>query len=173
MLLADHMPFAGAAAELAAAFDFLLINGFVVDPDLWDPSVFHRADGTLADHPITRGRRNSESIDSVGTFIGSAFTAEEAKPLMVLGSQYVSYNPTVAWEINEGTPVISVAGMLQGALKRIEKGRIAVFSDATMFSAQIGTPDMPRLGMNTPQGHQNLQFLLNVLHWLSELLEDS
>ncbi|GAF95871.1 unnamed protein product, partial [marine sediment metagenome] len=63
LLLADHMPIAGAASDLAMVFGITFINGFVEDPDTWDPIEFHRDDGTLMDHAITRGGGKHEAID--------------------------------------------------------------------------------------------------------------
>jgi hypothetical protein len=60
--------------------------------------------------------------------------------------------------------------MLQGAVVRSDKGRVAVFGEAAMFSAQVSGPDRRPAGMNDPAAPQNAQFLLNVLHWLSGLL---
>jgi len=51
-----------------------------------------------------------------------------------------------------------------------KEGRIAVFGDATMFSAQLSSEDMP-IGMNSPESKENIQFLLNVLHWLTGKLD--
>ncbi len=157
------MPFAGAASQLAAAFGISLLNGVVEDPARLDPVVFRRADGSLVAHPITRGREAADQVDSVGTFDGAAFRAEDAEPLLVLSAAYVSYQWRKAWAIDKNTPNMSVAGWLQGAVKRVREGRLAVFSDATMFSAQIA-PDRSRLGMNTPEGRQNLRLLRNVMH---------
>ena len=77
----------------------------------------------------------------------------------------MSYQPDIPWEIDANTPTISVAGWFQGAVKRFYDGRLAVFGDATMFSAQLKRDGTP-MGMNSDAGKQNLQFLLNVLHWL-------
>lgn len=170
LLLTDHMPFSGAAADLALAFGFEFSNGLVIDPELWGPVIFHRSDGSLVDHPITQGRSEGEQVNSVASFWGSAFTANDAKPLLVLGSSHVSYLTESAWEISDETPTISVKGWLQGAVKRFGKGRIAVFSDATIFSAQI-LPDGNLMGMNTEERKENLQLLLNIFHWLTGLLD--
>ena len=167
LLLADHMPFAGAAAALGESFGFTFLDGFVEDPDTWDPTTFGRTDGALIDHVITRGRRPGTRVDSVATFDGQAFVAEGAEPLMILSRQYVSYQPSIPWDIDSDTPTVSVAGWLQGAVKRIGRGRMAVFGDATMFSAQIRVDGQP-MGMNAPQGAQNLDLLLNVMHWLTD-----
>jgi hypothetical protein len=54
------------------------------------------------------------------------------------------------------------------------QGRVAVFGEAAMFSAQsaINGDQVMRMGMNDPEASQNSQFVLNVLHWLSGLLQD-
>lgn len=170
LLLSDHMPFAGAASDLGKKFGFEFNNGYVVDPNLWDPTVFNLDDGTLVDHMITRGLSETEIVKSVGTYIGQAFRAVDADPLMVLGPNYVSYTPEKAWDIKEESPYIEVTGWLQGAVKHVGEGRIAVFGDATMFSAQLSSEDMP-IGMNSPESKENIQFLLNVLHWLTGKLD--
>lgn len=170
LLLADHMPYAGAAADLAAVFGMTFINGFVEDPNTWDPVEFHRAEGMLVDHAITRGGGSHEAINLIATFSGAAFTTEDAEPLMVLGPQYVSYQSTVAWQIDQNTPIVPVGGWLQGAVKQVGKGRIAVFADATMFSAQLSSEDTP-IGMNSPKSKENIQFLLNIMHWLTGKLD--
>jgi len=167
LLLVDHMPFPGAAADLVAAFGIEFLNGFVEDPETWDPVVFRRAEGTLTEHPVTDGFAPLDRISTVATFDGSAFRAPAAHPVLILGSQHVSYHPRRAWDIDSTTSVQPVVGWLQGAVLEVGKGRVAVFADATMFSAQIGAPDRPRLGMNTPEGAENLQFLRNVLRWLT------
>jgi hypothetical protein len=166
LLLADHMPFAGAAADLAAAFGVEFLNGFVEDPETWDPVVFRRAEGTLTDHPVTYGLEPLDRVNAVATFDGSAFRAPAAHPVLILGSRHVSYHPQRAWDIDSTTPVQSVASWLQGAALEVGEGRTAVFADATMFSAQIAG-DRSKLGMNTPEGSENLQFLQNVLRWLT------
>lgn len=47
---------------------------------------------------------------------------------------------------------------------------VAAFGEAAMFSAQVGSDREP-MGMNDPEADQNYQFVLNVMHWLSGLLE--
>jgi hypothetical protein len=74
LLIADHMPLAGAAMALAARFGVPYVDGFALDPrPHWDGvTVFRRSDGSLADHAITNGRSPAERVDSVATFTGSA-----------------------------------------------------------------------------------------------------
>jgi hypothetical protein len=47
------------------------------------------------------------------------------------------------------------------------QGRVAVFGEAAMFSAQVVGPDKRPIGMNAPDARDNSRFALNLLHWLS------
>ena len=85
------------------------------------------------------------------------------------------YFPYEAGEFTATTPSESARGLLQGAVLRHGQGRVAVFGEAAMFSAQtqvLGDQVVGRMGMNDPEAPQNAQFVLNVLHWLSGLLPD-
>jgi hypothetical protein len=75
--------------------------------------------------------------------------------------------PTVAWEFSDATPRVSGAHLLQGAAVEHGSGRLAVFGEAAMFSAQLAGPDRRPMGMNRPDAAQNYQLVLNVLHWLT------
>lgn len=171
-LIADHMPFPGAAGPLAAEFGILMGNGFALDAGTEDGRMrFTRFGKSLADHPITRGRNQSERIDSVIAFTGQAFRFEsEGEPLMTLQRNVVLLMPEVAWQFSRLTPNMSASGMLQGAVVSFGKGRVTVFGEAAMFSAQVSGPERRPAGMNDPSAPQNAQFVLNVLHWLSGLL---
>lgn len=173
LLIADHMPFAGAAEELAAAFGFNFSNGFALRPSMMAPDLFSIAEGTLKDDPVTRSRDDSERIDRLRTFTGSAFRAPaDARPLVVLPKGYVSLGPAVAWQFDADTPKQDVAGALQGALMVVGKGRIAVFGEAAMFSAQVGGPNRNKMGFNAPDAPRNKQFMLNLVRWLAGVLPD-
>ena len=176
-LIADHMPFPGAAENLAAAFRVRLNNGFVLREGAPAPEdlLFQRSTELqlLADHPITNGRSADERVSRVMTFMGSAFQVDPgAQALLAFGPGFVSVMPTVAWEFPPGTPRVSVSGWSQGAALEFGKGRVALFGEAAMFSAQLtGRARLP-MGMNSPGAEQNAQFLLNVAHWLSGLLDE-
>lgn len=168
LLIADHMPFPGAAEAMGAAFGFQFNNGFALDTLQVPATMFHRADGLLRDHPITNGRTAAERVDSVRSFTGQAFRAgSEAQPLLVMGPTMVSLMPETAWDFDETTRRVPVAGWLQGAVLRFGEGRVAVFGEAAMFTAQYVPQDNAWFGMKSPGAEQNQQFLLNVLHWLS------
>jgi len=170
-LIVDHMPMPGAAEKLGAAFGVKWVNGYAIDPASNGPMIFKRADGSLADHAITNGRDSSERIDSVATFTGSAFRAEGALPLLTFKGDIVSLLTTVAGEFKPDTPRVDVKNWQQGAALSFGKGRVALFGEAAMFSAQLAGPGRDPMGMNDPVASQNYRLLLNVLHWLSGLLE--
>ncbi|MBC7929547.1 MAG: DUF4350 domain-containing protein [Rubrivivax sp.] len=168
LLIADHMPMGGAAEKLGAAFGVRWNNGFALVKNQQGPLVFRREDSSLKDHAITRGGAAGEKIERVATFTGSAFQiGEGAEPLLVFDERVVSLMPQVAWQFTPETPEVSVKGWAQGATLRFGKGRVALFGEAAMFTAQLAGPNRTRVGMNAPEAKQNPQFLLNVLHWLS------
>jgi hypothetical protein len=173
LLIADHMPMPGAADSLAAAFGLLFNNGFALDLEVGGGLItFRSSDGSLADHVITRGRGEVESVDSVTSFTGQAFWAPaDVQPLLVVPEGISLLLPEVAWEFSENTPRLSAEGMLQGAVLRFGAGRVAAFGEAAMFSAQLGGAQRQPVGMNAPEAAQNYQFLLNVVHWLSGMLD--
>ncbi len=170
LLIADHMPIAGHTEALAAAFGLRFQNGFAFDSSGAGRTTFRRSDGTLPASVIVDGRGPSERIDSVATFTGQAFRTDpniDAEPLLVFPEGFVLLLPQVAWQFSESTPRISAAYLLQGALVRHGRGRVAAFGEAAMFSAQLGGPQRMPMGMNDPAAAQNYTFALNVMHWLS------
>ncbi|HWS78765.1 MAG TPA: DUF4350 domain-containing protein [Thermomonas sp.] len=171
LLIADHMPLAGAALALAAAFDVGFSDGFAfagIDDEVKGrPTLFRSDDGTLADHPIVRGAGAGSAVAQVRSFTGQAFRAPGAQPLLVLPDGFVSLHPAKAWAFAPDTPRVDVGGWLQGAVMQVGKGRAAFFGEAAMFTAQSAGPQRMPVGMNAPGAEQNAQFVLNVLHWLA------
>ena len=175
LLIADHMPSGGEAYELAAAFGVLFTNGFAysgVGNPL--PDMFRRSDGLLGEHAITRGRRPGEVIDSVATFRGQAFQARSAvSPILVYGPTAFSILPVdAAADFADDTPRVPSPGWFQGVALTHGAGHVAIFGEAAMFTAQVFGEQQRRLGMNHPAAAQNPQFILNVMHWLSDLLPE-
>ena len=171
-LIADHMPFGGAASDLASAFGIYMTNGFATDRTCSaNELLFTRADGSLMNHPITRGRNARERVDSVRSFTGQSFrVGPDVRALLVLAPETVLLLPSVAWQFSDATPRMAADGMLQGAVRILGRGRVAVFGEAAMFSAQVSGPQRRPMGMNAMNAPKNAQFLLNVMHWLSGLL---
>ena len=168
LLIVDHMPFPGAAENLARVFGIRFSNGYAIDPNVQGPMLFKPENGSLNAHAIVNGRTESEKVDSVATFTGSAFQADgDVQPLLVLGPSVVSAITTTAGEITKETLRVPVNGWFQGAVMRFGKGRVAVFGEAAMFSAQLAGPNKNPMGMNAPIASKNPQFLLNLMHWLS------
>ena len=62
------------------------------------------------------------------------------------------------------------AGRAQGIAFRPGKGRVVMFADAAMLSAQVAGADNKPFGMNVAET-DNRQLVLNVMHWLSGLLK--
>lgn len=168
-LIADHMPFAGAATELARAFGVEFSNGYA-RPGHREPGrvdTFEAGTG-LAESFATRGRSDDETVTSVATFGGSAFRApESATPVLVFGPNSVSRETERAPGITPGAPTVPIEGWYQGALLTVDAGRVAVSGEAAMFSAQRGGPQRQPMGMNAPEARQNHQLLLNIMHWLT------
>lgn len=166
LLIADHMPLAGAAAELAAAFGVEFIDGFAQrESGHGEPDLFTRENDTLRDHAITRG--DGKPVTVVRTFTGQAFRAKDAEPLLVFPAGYVQLLPEKAWQFTPRTRRFAVDGWLQGAVKHSGRGRAAFFGEAAMFSAQLAGPQREPVGMNSPGAEQNHRFVLNLLHWLT------
>ena len=160
LLIADHMPFAGAAHDLAASFGFEYLNCFAMDNRRRNFERFFHSNGSLADCEITRG------VDTVVSFTGSAFRIPEgATPILKL-NDYTLLMPQTAWQFEENTPTVDSEGYYQGAVMPYGKGRIAVMGEAAMFSAQLGGPNRTPFGMNRPEARENSRLLLNIIHWL-------
>jgi len=181
LLIADHMPLAGAAAALARAFEVEFTDGFAVarfstragrDSSFARPTLFRASDGTLAAHPVVRGRDAREAVTQVRSFTGQAFRGRDGvlAPVLVLPPDFVSLEPRVAWRFTDDTPAREVGGWLQGGTRTLGRGRIAFFGEAAMFSAQVAGPRRTPMGMNAPLAEQNAQFTLNVLRWLAGVL---
>ena len=79
--------------------------------------------------------------------------------------------PDTAWVFHSRTPMKNIKGWAQGAYKKHEKGRVVVFGEASMFSAQIGQPGNRKMGMNKDDAPDNYKLLLNSIHWLDGILK--
>lgn len=171
-LIADHMPMAGAAKELAAAFEFEFTNGFALDTIHGGPSYFNLNERTLIENSITKGRDKSESVEQVASFTGQAFKIPaDAISILTLTKDYANMLPDTAWVFNDQTTRYNVEGWSQGAYKNHGNGKIVVFGEAAMFTAQIAGPKKRKVGMNSNVAPENYQLLLNIIHWLDGKLD--
>jgi hypothetical protein len=190
LLIADHAPFGSAAENLARQFGVEMGKGYVFDLANSDRSptllVFSQENGLLGTHPLLRGRNSSERVKRVVAFTGQSLSVPEgAIALMKLGpGAHESPNRTelqAAVEKASGKSAIStdharaVGGRAQGVAMKFGRGRVVILGEAAMFSAQVirstqeGQPREIKMGMNVP-GSDDKQFALNVLRWLSGLI---
>lgn len=170
-LIADHMPFPGAAADLALSFGFNFINGFALKPDMMQAESFSIKEKNLKSSKITLGRNKSEQIDSILSFTGQGFIApKNAMVITELKNDYKIWLPAIAWEFDEKTASMSSSGLVNGAFMHYGKGRIVVFGEAAMFSAQLAGEGKEKIGMNNRNAKQNPQLLLNIIHWLDKII---
>lgn len=167
LLIADHMPFPGAAEKLAKAFDVTFMNGFAMKNGGKD--IFTIDDG-LTYSVITKGRNEEESFTAVQTFTGQGFKIPEtAQAIITLNSKYKVKMPEVAWQFDKNTPSVSGENLVQGAYMKFGKGRIVIFGEAAMFTAQ--RQGKSKIGMNEKSASQNMQLLLNIIHWLDGIID--
>ncbi|MGE5693186.1 MAG: hypothetical protein ACM3YF_05355, partial [Candidatus Zixiibacteriota bacterium] len=140
--------------------------------------VFSQTDGSLAGHPIALGRDTTERINRVMTFTGnSLLAADSTAAFLKLSDEALDFAPSAKIEksggdtktiVTYGNPT-SAAGRSQGVALQFGKGRVVILAEAAMLSAQI-TRDGRPVGTNYP-GNDNKQLALNVMHWLSGLLD--
>lgn len=160
-LIADHMPFAGAAGALASAFGFTLHNCFVIDTlNNRNGDAFTRNNGLLPVHRLTA------STDTIISFTGLAFdTPKEAVSLLTLDKRFTMFLPSRAWIFDTDCKTTAAEGKSQLAAMRFGKGKIILGGEAAMFTAQIS--GNAKVGMNAPHARDNYLLLLNLIHWLS------
>jgi hypothetical protein len=167
-LIADHMPFAGAARELGAAFGFSWLNCYALDDRKRKHERFFRGGG-LKENDINNGALTGLRVDTIVTFTGSAFEIPaQAQPILELDSNYTLVETTEAGTFGEDLPRRKAAGWYQGASLEFGKGRVVVFGEAAMFSAQLSGARSGPMGFNQPEASGNVTLLRNIMAWLTE-----
>lgn len=162
-LIADHMPFGGAASGLATSFGFNFTNGFARFPDQNGFDTFLKIEASIGSHEVTEG------IDQVMTFTGQAFEIpESADGLLRFPEGSFSLEPDTAWRFNENTYARRIDGWYQGALLSYGVGKVVVFGEAAMFTTQLAGDRKIKVGMNTKGAEQNAKLLRNVMAWISK-----
>ena len=186
LLIADHAPFGGAAAILAARFGVDFGNGFVFDtanylttfrngqlPGVASILVFSRANGLLGVHPILDGRDPPERIDRVIAFTGQSMSIPARASVLLrlapTAREARSRDALARWESRP------VSGRALGIAMAWGAGRVVILGEAAMMSAQVarGNPETGEqgllMGMNHP-GSDDKQFALNVMRWLARVI---
>lgn len=172
VLIADHMPFAGAANDLAKAFGFEFCDGFAyLKKERRNlPDVFSKSNKRLLETEITNGALGKK-INAVTTFTGSSFTIpKEAKGILKFKKEDYCLAPQVAWQFNDDTPESDLEDKYQGAILNFGKGKVAVFGEAAMFTAQTITNNSGtfKFGFHAKSAPNNVEFIRNLFFWLSK-----
>ena len=171
-LIADHMPFGGAASDLASVFGFTFSNGFAADTSKPGNIYFYRKDGSLTSCPITNGRNPDETVNKVVTFTGQAIRMPAgATAILRFDDRYLLMETDTAWVFDSHTRYTGIRDWTQGAYMKYGKGRVVMFGEAAMFSAQLAGAAKNKIGMNSDYADENYKLLLNIIHWLDGRIE--
>ena len=192
LLAADHTPHGDASAALAQAFGVSMGRGYAFryeDGRTVTFLTFARVAGTLGSHPILEGRDPTERIDVVRSFTGQSVSGPPGSDILLAMApgdreapdQATRIQVTERLEAGEDPAAVfeelsvPVDGRAQGLAFAHGRGRVVVLGEAGMLTAQIvrfpedsGQADIV-FGLQT-DGHDDQQFALNVLRWLSGLL---
>jgi hypothetical protein len=171
LLIADHSPMGAANQILGQRFGVDMSKMFTVDEENYEKEsenpgfiVYTRESGRLADHAVTRGRNDSERVNKIIAFTGQSLKGPaDSVAFMKLADTAQDRMP------GPDSKPVSAAGRAQGLARKLGKGRVIVLGEAAMLSAQITGPNKMPFGMNVP-GIDNRQLALNIVHWLSGLL---
>jgi hypothetical protein len=126
--------------------------------------LFSREKNQLGDHAILHGRGPAEEVYRVLTFTGQSLKGPP-------GSVDLLKFSDTAKDVGRDRKEIPAAGRAQGIAFKHGRGRVVVMGEAGDLSAQIYGADPPgKMGMNVP-GSNNRQFALNIVHWLSGLID--
>ena len=172
LLITDHEPTGAAAQNLARRFGVDLRNGSAMESATKNHLVgcpgcifFTSENGLLGEHPITRGRNMSERVPGVMTGVGLSLKGPDGSATIL------KLADTVFDQLPSGEKV-SATGRAQGVAFKFGKGRVVVLGEAAVISGQAtGRPgtNIDRWGRHNP-GIDARQFALNIMHWLSRLL---
>jgi hypothetical protein len=192
LLIADHAPYGNAVDNLAQRFGIAMGKGWAFDrisaTGITTQLVFSRENGLLGTHPILSGRNASEAVQSVRSFTGQSLSVPVSASILMKLAPSAREAPTpddldaedaasrnVESSAAFGSRSQAVDGRAQGLALLVGRGRVVVLGEAALLSAQIlrfteGNQQRDtKIGMNAP-GNDDRQFALNVLHWLSGLL---
>ena len=164
LLITDHEPFASGSEELGKRFgvDMSLMTTVDRANETDNGLLFSREKNQLGDHAILRGRNTSEQVNRILTFVGQSLKGPPGR------AQLLKFSET-AQDVARDKK-ISAAGRAQGIAFKFGDGRVVVMGEAGDLSAQVYGDPPEKMGMNVP-GCDNRQFALNILHWLSGLID--
>jgi hypothetical protein len=172
LLIADHAPIGGANEILSKRFGVEMSKLHTLDKahaDLKNGGnpgwiIYSRENGLLGDHPITQGRDATEKINSVTTFTGQSLEGPQGS------AAFLRLADTAGDHDVKTEKEVSAAGRSQAIALRFGKGKVVVLGEAAMITAQVTGADKLKFGMNR-EGNDNKQLALNIMRWLSGLLD--
>jgi hypothetical protein len=189
LLIADHAPFGNAAEALGQAFGVSMGKGWAFDRErdggITTQLDYSHANGQVGEHSILRGRNGEEEVSIVRTFTGQSLGVPlAATALLRFGTD--AREAQTPDDLNKedaasrgsdqgqyGARSVSIAGRAQGLAMTFGEGRVVALGEAGFLTAQVVRyPDGTemRFGLNVP-GTDNQQLVLNIMHWLSGLLD--
>ena len=176
LLIADHMPFPGSVAKLADAFGIVFLNGYAKKSvDEGGTLIFTRAGG-LADHPITpRPQRRRRDCGDQGIY-GPGVPRRRSRRA---ADAHAAGLVRVLCRTKPASSLHDARGIRRAACCRAQccvMGKAASPCSAkprcSARRRSARRPGRRAHGHERPEAPQNAQFVLNVLHWLSGLLQD-
>ena len=113
------------------------------------------------------GSSQSQSVSNLATYaLSSKKIAPYTVPKKDTGPRLVS-----AADPSKG--YVTDSASLQGAALNVGQGKLVMFGEAGMFTAQIAVDGSSQMGFNNPMAVNNQQFVLNTMNWLSGNLTDA
>lgn len=187
LLAVDHAPYGDANETLGQALGVEMGNGYAFEVNARgrpNTNLDYPAEA-LGDHPVFRGRTPEERVDAVRTFTGQSLRGPAGSTVllhMADGAREaadVRILQQIHQRLDDGEDAGTVFGELsrpalpaQGLAFDHGAGRVVVLGEAGMLTAQMVRYDDGRepfrFGLHT-EGHDDQQFALNILHWLSRL----
>jgi len=167
LFVVDQAPFASAAEILATRLGVEMSKTETLDAANSEKDkattviLYSRENRMLSEHSITNGRSQAERVNRVMVFGGQSLKGPTGTEILLKLPDSVEEKPPA---------VKGNGGRAQGIAFRPGKGRVVMFGDAAMLSAQVSGSDSKPVGMNVAE-IDNRQLVLNVMHWLSGLLK--
>jgi hypothetical protein len=172
LLIADHNPAGDAAKILSMRFGVEMRSAHTGDRTHYDTTapgelgqlVFTRENHLLTEHAVTRGRSAPERVHRIVTFTGQSLSIPKG------GSAFLKLSDSAFDVLPPDEKEVSAANRAQGVALKFKKGRVIILGEAAMLTAQLTAKEQKPMGMNYP-GTDNQQLALNIMHWLSGLLD--
>ena len=187
LLAVDHAPYGSANESLGRALGVTMGKGyaFVVSEQGRPVTNADFPAEALGDHPVIAGRSAAERVGRVRTFTGQSLQGPDGAIVLLAmpeGAGEAPDLPTLQMihqRLDAGEDLAVVLTDLsrpalpaQGLAFTHGAGRVVVLGEAGMLTAQMVRFDDGRepfrFGLHTT-GHDDQQFALNILHWLSRV----